>query len=131
MHNAPSPQLIQQWIRNRIFEYLEGVAEYPQYRGAWDLNELINEWEMWVNDPFRSHDFPPPAFSVEEVTAMEITHDSWLRFADATPPKSIGDEDAARSLPEWFAFVGACSAAIKIFQVRGRLPEDAEIGDDA
>ena len=125
MHNAPSPQLIQQRIRNRIFEYLEGVAEYPRNRGVWDLNELVNEWETWVNDSFMSNDFPPPAFSVEEVTAMEITHDAWLRFADATPRKSIEDEGAALSLPEWFALVGACAAAVKVFQVR------AEIGNDA
>ena len=129
MHDAPSQALVEQRIRNRIFEYLEGVAEYPRHRGVWDLNELINEWETWVNHPFLSHDFPPPAFSPDEVAAMAVTHDAWLKFSDATS-KDIKDESETLSLPEWLAFVGACSAAIKIFQVRGRLREDAEIGND-
>jgi hypothetical protein len=78
MHETPSPQLIQQRIRNRIFEYFEGVEKYAKYHGAWDLNELVNEWETWVNDPFVPEDFPEPAFSVEEVAAMNIAHNAWL-----------------------------------------------------
>jgi len=34
-------------------------------------------------------------------------------------------------MPEWKAFVDARTAAIKVFQVRGRLPEDEEMGRDA
>jgi hypothetical protein len=45
--------------------------------------------------------------------------------------QDIKDERAALSMPEWKAFVDACSAAMKVFQVRGRLREDAEIGRDA
>ena len=130
MHDAPSKLLVQQRVRNRIFEYLEGVEEYPRARGVWDLNELINEWESWVDHPFLPRDYPPPAFSADEVTALAITHDAWLAFSDSTP-QDIKDERAALSMPEWKAFVDACCAAIKVFQVRGRLREDAEIGRDA
>jgi hypothetical protein len=130
MHNPPSQLLVQQRVRNRIFEYLEGVEEYPRARGVWELNELINEWETWVDHPFLSRDYPPPAFSADEVTALAITHDAWLAFADSTP-QDIKDECGPLSMPEWKAFVDACSAAIKVFQVRGRLPEDAEIDRDA
>ena len=130
MNNAPSQLLVEQRVRNRIFEYLEGVREYPRHRGQTDLNELINEWETWVDDPFLPGDFPPPAFSSDEVAALAITHGAWLAFADSTP-KDIKDERAPLSLPEWKAFVAACSAAIKVFQVRGPLREDAEIGHDA
>jgi hypothetical protein len=130
MHNAPSTLLVQQRVRNRIFEYLEGVTEYPRARGVWDLNELINEWESWVDHPFLPGDFSPPAFSADEMNALAITHDAWLAFADSTP-QDIKDEPAALCMPEWKAFVDTCSAAIKVFQVRGRLREDVEIGRDA
>ncbi len=130
MHNVPSKLVILQRVRNRIFEYLEEVTEYPRSRGVWDLNELINEWESWVDHPFLPRDYPPPVFSAGEVTALAITHDAWRAFADATP-KEIKDERAALSLPEWRTFVDACSTAMKVFQVRGRLPENAEIGRDA
>jgi hypothetical protein len=129
MHNAPSKLVTLQRVRNRIFEYLEAVAEYPRVRGVWDLNELVNEWQSWVDHPFLPEDYPPPAFSAGEVTALAITHDAWLAFADATP-RNIKDEHAALSMPEWKTFVDACSTAIQVFQVRGRLPEDAEIGRD-
>jgi len=130
MHDAPSQLLVEKRVRNRIFEYLEGVTEYVLSPGAWDLNELINEWETCVHHPFLSADFPPPAFSVDEVAALAITHDAWLAFADSTP-KDIKDERRSLSLPEWKTFVDACSDAIKVFQVRGRLREDAEIGHNA
>lgn len=130
MHDTPSKLLVQQRVRNRIFEYLEGVKEYPRARGVWDLNELINEWKSWIDHPFLPRDYPPPAFSAGEVVALAITHDAWLAFANSTP-QDIKDERAALSMPEWKAFVAACSAAIKVFQVRGRLREDAETGRDA
>ena len=130
MQDAPSELLIQQRVRNRIFEYLEGVEEYPRIRGVWDLNELINEWETWVDHPFLPQDYPPPAFSADEVTALAITHVAWHAFPVSTA-QDIKDERAALLMPEWNASVDACSAAIKAFQVRGRLPEDAEIGRDA
>ena len=130
MHDAPSSLLVKQRVRNRIFEYLEGVKEYPRARGVWDLNELINEWEFWVDHPFLPRDYPQPAFSVDEVGALAITHDAWQAFADSTP-RNIQDEPAALATPEWKSFVDACTAAIKVFQVRGRLSEDEEIGRDA
>lgn len=130
MHGAPSKLLVQQRVRNRIFEYLEGVTEYPRAGGVWDLNELVNEWESWVDHPFLPRDYPPPVFSADEVTALAIAHDAWLAFADSTA-QDIEDERAALSLPEWKGFVDACAAAVKVFQVRGRLSEDAEIGRDA
>jgi hypothetical protein len=118
---------IERRIRNQILEYLEGVVEYPRNRGQTDLNELVNEWETWVDDPFLSQNFPAPAFSANEVAALAITHDAWLAFANSSP-KDIKDEPAALSLPEWKVFVGACSAAIKVFLGRGRFREDAETG---
>jgi len=130
MRDATSQLLVEQRIRNRIYEYLEGVVEYSRHPGAGDFNELINEWETWVDSPFLPRDFPPPAFSADEVTVLAITHEAWLAFADSTP-QNIKDERATLSMPEWKAFVNACSAAIDVFQVRGRLREDAEIGHDA
>jgi hypothetical protein len=130
MHEAPSQLLVEQRVRNRIFEYLQGVTEYHRSPGAWDLNQLINEWETWVDHPFLPADFPPPAFSADEVAALAITHVAWLAFADSTA-KDIKDDREPLSLPEWKTFVDACSDAIRVFRVRGRLREDAEIGQDA
>jgi hypothetical protein len=125
-----SPLLIEQRIRNLIFEYLEGVTEYLRSPCVRNLSQLINEWETWVNDPFLLGDFPPPAFSADEVAGLAITHEAWLVSANSTR-KNIKDERVALSTSEWKSLIEACSAAIKVFQVRGRLPEDLEIGGDA
>jgi hypothetical protein len=130
MEHKPPPIVIEQQIRNRIFEYLESVAEYPRNAGVWDLNELVNSWETWVDDPFKPSDFPSPVFSPQEVASMEIAHDAWLKFANATPRK-IGDEQRALSLPEWKVFVDSCASAARMFDVRGRLLEDDVLDNDA
>jgi hypothetical protein len=85
MTEEPSKLLVMQRIRNRIFEYLEGVLEYESDPGAWDLNELVNEWEMWVEHTFQKNDFAPPAFTPSEADALALVHLAWLAFADATP----------------------------------------------
>jgi len=130
MGEMSSPRLVSQRIRNRVFEYFQCVVDYRGDPGVWDLNELINSWEMNVNDPFLSSDYEPPAFAPAEVAAMAITHQAWLAFSDRTP-KSIKDEAAAFALPEWDDLVAACAAAIKVFDRRGQLPEDKEIADEA
>jgi hypothetical protein len=130
MEDKPPPIMIEQRIRNRIFEYLEGVAEYPLNSGVWDLGDVINDWETWVDDPFEPRNFPSPVFTSDEVRSMAITHVAWLKFADAFP-KSTRDERAALSLPEWRRFRDSCANCVEVFGVRGRMPEDAILDNDA
>jgi hypothetical protein len=123
MRASLPPKLIEQRIRNRIYEYVESVAEFPANRGVWDLNELVNSWEDYVPDPFQAHMFPAPTFSAGEVAAMSQVHSAWLAFADATPQK-IDDEFLAMRTPQWIALVEASRRASSTFSIRGKLEEE-------
>jgi hypothetical protein len=129
MREAPSQRLVLQRIRNRILEYLEWVPEYRLDPHV-DLNELMNVWGDYVDDPFVAAEYPAPVFTPAEVAAMSKTHMAWRAFADRTP-QTIVDEDAAFALPEWDALVAACIAAAKVLHDRGRLSEDEELVHDA
>lgn len=115
--------LVMQRIRNRIYEYVESVAEYPRNRGVWDLKEVVNEWEMYVDDPFESVAFPAPAFVPIEVDAIAEVHAAWLAFDDATP-QTIADEARAMATSQWSTLVEACHRASLAFAARGRLNEE-------
>ena len=122
MRASVPPKLIEQRIRNRIYEYVESVAEFPANRGVWDLNELVNSWEDYVPDPFQAHMFPAPTFSAGEVAVMAKVHSAWLAFADATP-QNIDDESLAMRTPQWIALVEASRTASSTFSIRGKLEE--------
>jgi hypothetical protein len=123
MKSAVPPLLVKQQIRNRIYEYVASVAEYPGNREVWDLNEVVNEWEMYVDDPFERAAFPAPAFHPTEIAAMAEVHAAWLAFADATPP-AITDEARAMATLQWRTLVEACRSACLAFAVRGKFPEE-------
>ena len=123
MRASVPPKLVEQRIRNRIYEYVASVAEYPANRGVWDLNELVNEWEMYVADPFHTQAFPAPTFTQIEVAAVAKVHTAWLAFADATP-HTIKDESQAMKTPEWPLLVDACRDACSTFSLRGKLAEE-------
>ena len=118
-----SPMLIMQRIRNRIYEYVGSVAEYPRNRGVWDLNKLVNEWEMYVDEPLERGAYPAPAFSPPEVEAVAEVHAAWLEFSDAMP-QSIADEAQAMETTQWRKLVEACGSAALVFAARGKLPEE-------
>jgi hypothetical protein len=123
MRASVPPKLVEQRIRNRIYEYVEYVAEYPANRGAWDLNELVNEWETYVSDPFESESFKAPAFTPGEVAAIAEVHAAWADFANATPP-TIKDEAQAMQSPQWPILVETCRKASIAFALRGKLAEE-------
>src|SRR5215510_14084971 len=123
MRESVPPKLISQRIRNRIYEYLESVAEFPENRGVWDLNELVNEWEFYVAEPFDAKQFPEPTFAPTEVAAIADVHSAWLAFADVTP-QSINDEGQAIRTPQWTALVEASRKACGTFSLRGKVPEE-------
>jgi len=123
MRASVPPKLVEQRIRNRIYECVASVAEFPENRGAWDLNELVNEWDFYVEHPFDAQRFPAPTFAPAAVAAIADVHSAWLAFADATP-QSINDEADAMRAPQWLALVEACRKACNAFSVRGKLPEE-------
>jgi hypothetical protein len=123
MKSDVPPMLVMQRIRNRIYEYVESVVEYTRNQGQSDLNEVINEWEMYVDDPFERGAFPGSAFVRAEVDAIAEVHAVWLAFADATP-QSISDAARAMATLQWRTLVEACHRAALAFAARGKLPED-------
>ena len=123
MRASVPPELVEQRIRNRIYEYVGSVAEYPANRGVWDLNELVNEWENYVSDPFEPKYFKAPAFTSGEVAAISEIHAAWVEFAKATPP-TIKDEVQAMQTPQWPLLVETCRRASSTFSLRGKLPEE-------
>jgi hypothetical protein len=123
MRASVPPKLIEQRIRNRIYEYVESVAEFPANRGVWNLNELVNSWEDYVPDPFQAHLFPAPTFSAGEVAAMAEVHSAWLAFSDAAQP-NIDDEALAMQRPQWTTFVEVSRLASSTFSIRGKLDEE-------
>jgi|SRR5688572_3960508 len=123
MRASVPPKLVEQRIRNRIYEYVDSVAEFPANRGVWDLNELVNEWETFVADPFEPSSFQAPAFTPDEVDAMADVHTAWLAFADAMP-HTIVDEVKAMQTPQWPVLVEVCRKASHTFSLRGKLSEE-------
>jgi hypothetical protein len=123
MRATVPPKLLEQRIRNRIYEYVASVAEYPANRGVWDLNDLVNEWETYIGDPFNTQSFPAPVFTSGEVGAIAEVNAAWSAFAEATP-HTITDEAQAMQSPQWSVLVEACRKASNTFSVRGRLAEE-------
>jgi hypothetical protein len=123
------PGLVQQRIRNRIYEYLGGVVEFSAARGTWDLSDAVNEWQMYVDDPFVASAFSAPAFTPAEVVELSLVHSAWNAFANAA--HDMSDEERCMRLSEWSHFVTACARAEGVFAARGRLSEDTLVGHDA
>ena len=58
--------LVERRIRNRIFECVRSMAEYPRGRGISNLSDDLNDWEMNVEYPFLGSSYPAPAFDPSE-----------------------------------------------------------------
>ena len=130
--DSPSPRLVSQRIRNRIIENLELAgsfeAQLEYERNAPFVNvpyEVINQWEDWVHRDPRLGVQLSDAVSDEEVDAMAAYHGVWLVAADAVPDDhpSLADVQA---LPAWDQLRVAASVALGVFEIRGRMAEDAE-----
>jgi hypothetical protein len=102
--------------RFRLLEYFESVAEYPEHSGVWDLNELINEWDMIVDSPLERSAFPCPPYTDSEVSAAFAVDEAREAFCKVTP-QTIRDEASCLVLPEWLAFQAACSKAVVTYRV--------------
>ena len=130
-NDAPSPQISLQRVRNRIIEYLEvaisfdSQREYHANAPVSVPNEMINQWEDWVADP-TSPLWAPPVISPAERAAIADFHAVWRKVADSTP-NHLPPLEQTIELPAWERLRAAAECSLRVFQQRGRLPEDRAI----
>jgi hypothetical protein len=131
----PSPRVLAQRIRNRLIEYLETASSYEEQREyernapiANVPNEMINQWEDWV-DGTKIDLFEEPVFSPREREAIRTFHAVWDSVAKDTP----------ETLPTLSEFIGtepserlrqAAETALGVFAVRGKLDEERDAFTD-
>jgi hypothetical protein len=127
----PSQRVILQRIRNRIIEHLETLSSIDaqlEYAAkvpyVYVPYELINGWEDWV-DSARPADFSAPVFTGPECDAIERFHLEWDAAAEALPDDYPPLEEVLAS-SYWKSLQCAASSSLKVFKIRGRLPEDEE-----
>ncbi|MDR2128957.1 MAG: hypothetical protein LBP52_07820 [Burkholderiaceae bacterium] len=119
----PSPQIVDQRVRNRIIEMLEWLVECETTPPDCGMDELINGWEDWVPAPFEPGLYLPPVFTEAEQELICRVSRAVDVFCDATP-KSITDARAAIQLPQWAAVIAAARSALLVMLERGRMPEE-------
>jgi hypothetical protein len=128
-------QVIGQRVRNRIIEYLDLTSSFERQR-EYEANvpiahvpgEVICQWGDWV-DENRFEWYGAPVFSRAEVEAMKKFHTTWELAADCLGGRPRLEE--VQRLPEWIQLRDAAAEALSVFSVRGKLPEDEEMSDDA
>jgi hypothetical protein len=121
-----SHQIVDQRIRNRIFEYLEMLVAYESDPPPWDLNETINQWEDWVRSPVGEDQFQLPTYSQCESKQLVAVGKAMEAFIAATPQRIL-DTATEMKLPEWIALVQSANEALATLVQKGRMPEDHEI----
>ena len=130
--SQPSKRVADQRVRNRIIEYFELAASYDAQL-AYEKNvpiahvpyEVINQWEDWapagpmkvVNDP--------GVFSAVELQEMKDFQLVWESTAAAVPDDypSLSEVQAS---PSWDHLRQQAKRALRVFEIRGKLPEDRE-----
>lgn len=131
----PSRRVVDQRIRNRIIEYLELAASYEAqlaYEKAVPFlhvpYEVINQWDDWVPSPPQEMVNDLSVFSSVELRAIEDFHAVWEAAVAA-----VGDDyprlSDVQALPEWYRLREQAEVALRIFERRGKLPEDDEALD--
>lgn len=127
----PTRQLLLQRIRNRIIEYLELASsfeaqrEYQQVAPVHVPNEVINQWEDWVQAP-RVPAFAEPVFSRPEQEAVAAFYGVWQQVA-ADTPDPLPPLETLQATAEWQRLRSAAVVALAVFAARGRLSEEEEL----
>lgn len=115
-------------IRNQIILYLKLAASQEEqiaYQAAAPHihvpNELINQWEDWVQPDWRNH-MIAPVFTQEETRAIADFYSAWDSVASITPDPLPG-LDVLFGTKEWQKFAQDALSSLKVFQIRGSLPD--------
>lgn len=127
-----SERVVDQRIRNRIIEYFELAASYDHqlaYEKSVPIahvpHEVINQWEDWVPAGPMTAVKDPSVFSAAELQEMQGFQLVWESTAAAVddnyPPLS-----EVQALPAWDRLRQQAERALRVFEVRGKLPEDQE-----
>ncbi|WP_139923893.1 hypothetical protein [Hymenobacter sp. DG01] len=120
----PSPQVVEQRVRNLIIEYVQMVSQYKTGEMP-GLIEVICMWEDYVFRPLTSHHFQEPVYAPIEKVALENVDRAWADFATNTTPEMVYENElAALTTPEWHALVLAALNAAEVLSERGKLSED-------
>lgn len=126
--DEPTPKVQLQRVRNRVIESLELTSSFDAQRRYQSCapvhvpNEVINQWEDWVRGP-RDPAIIEPVFSKAEQDAVARFHETWRDVAASTPDP-LPELDALFVTAEWHALRDAAADALRVFLVRGKLPED-------
>lgn len=117
-----SKQLLYQRLRNRVIEMCDfaGSFETVAKFGAF---ETINLTDGWL--PL-DYDEAPPVFDGAEREAVDLFVAAMDAASDATDD-DIFDPSALEKLPEWRLVRERALAALDVFSIRGRFPEDHEM----
>jgi hypothetical protein len=111
-----SRQIVEQRIRNRLFEWLDAVVSSERED---DLGELINQWSDWTNEAPVADYFSPPVFTANELSALGLVQSEIEKFCELTP-----DILSAEHWPQWANVKASAQAAWSCFSIRGFLPEE-------
>jgi len=117
-----STKLFQQRIRNRIIEYFDVSFEEIT---KWGTDEIINMWEDIVPNGWDEGFFCEPVFSQKEQTHIKRFCLIWERAAEATS-ENIFNINTLKGSLDWSEFVHEAQTALKLFEERGKLPEEVE-----
>jgi hypothetical protein len=117
----PKTQAAARHARTRIIGQLEWLLEAPAGPPAMGIYTWTACWEDLVPGMPAAGDYPPPAFTGEEVAALATVVAAVDAFWDAYD----GDDAAGVELPEWAQLCAVAQAALAQLMTRGRLDEDA------
>jgi hypothetical protein len=88
------PQVLEQRIRNRLFEYVVWVQGYErESEPRLGLGELHNQWEDFLTRPICEANFPAPAFTVNQIRTLKRLDDVWELLCSATPKHITNDSE--------------------------------------
>lgn len=133
--SQPSERVVDQRIRNRIIEYFELAASYDDQL-AYEQNvpiahvpyEVINQWEDWVPSGPLTAVRDPSVFSASELHEMYDFQRVWESTASALPDDYPPLRDV-QALSAWDQLRQQATRALRVFEVRGKLPEDREVAE--
>ena len=131
--SQPSERVVEQRIRNQIIEYFELAASYDEQL-AYEKNvpiahvpyEVIDQWTDCVPAGTLKAVKDPSVFSTSELHELHDFQLVWASTASAVPDDYPLLRDV-QALPAWDRLRQQAERALRVFEVRGKLPEDREV----